>query len=262
MVFALIVILSLECADATIFNSSKKTGGKVAVKTGKRTEGLDASVIISKMIDSYGGLEKWQAIRGWSSIILIEDYSLDGTQMCKHYIRLPDKFRFDVEVNRGGKEEVFQLIYNAGTIKYLKDGKEVERTPSEMFLFLEETLRRFQRIRGPTQIKHWNSIKDWMDLIGKQTVKGRECYVLEYRKSKKTKTKLFVDTGTFRRVKKEVDRGYNDKFIEVFHGDKTLKANGIEVPVSKLLYYDGELVSKLEFRSLSFALPDESLFEF
>ncbi|MCK4809543.1 MAG: hypothetical protein KAS99_01220 [Candidatus Omnitrophica bacterium] len=293
ILFAFIMNLSSAYAETIILKSGRKVEGKIVEKTdqyikvdfegllltyyfdeikrieeessslsGKESEGLEPSVIISKMIDVCGGLEKWQAIEGWSSIILIKKHYRDEILMCKHYIRLPDKFRFDAEVNRGGKKEVFQLIYNAGTIKYLKDGKEAERTSSEMFFFLEKTLKRYQRLQAPAQFKYFNRIKNEINLIGRQTIEGSECYVLEYGKSEDTKQRIFVDTKTFRGVKLEVDKGYNGKFIEVLLSAQTLKENGMEVPVIRWVYNDKEFVAKLEFRSLSFALPDESLFEF
>mgnify|MGYP000383168351 CR=1 FL=1 len=231
-------------------------------ETAKQIKNQEASAIISKMIDSYGGLEKLQAIKGWSFIILREVYPLGETQICKHYVRLPDKFRFELEVDREEKKEVFQLIYNAGSIKYLKDGKETEKTSSEIFLTLERMVRWYQRTQAPTQFKYFNNIKNEMKLIGKKSIKGKECYVLEYLRADGTKARICVDTETFRAVKLEVDNNYNDKFLEIFLGEQTFKENGIEIPVIRRYYNDGELMSKTEHRSISLTLPDESLFEF
>jgi len=223
---------------------------------------LKASTIISKAIDSYGDVEKWQAIKGWSATILMEDYSSGETRIYKHYVRLPDKFRFDVEVNRKGRKEIFQLIYNAGVTKYLKDGRKVERTSSEMFSILERRFREYRRMQAPTQFKYFNNIKNEMKLIGKENVRGRECYILEYRHSDRTKARVFIDTKTFRSVKQETDKGFNDKFIEAFLDEQTLKVNGMEFPAVRWVYNDKELVAKLEYVSISSDLPDESLFEF
>lgn len=230
-------------------------------KQAEAREYSNAQDIISRLLETYGGADKWKRIRGWTTRSRTELPPSGEIWETVIYARLPYKFRIDLKVNGPARPGEFRLIANKGVVKYYLDGKETGNMPARYKTQLDKTLRKLRRMRAPVQLRYFYENKKLMALAGRQEINGRECYVLEYDDGEGPKGRIFVDAGTFRSLKLEVDTNLNDQFKESFLGEKLAGDKGMTFPALRTVYNDKVPSSRTEILSVSFDLPENSLFK-
>jgi len=217
-------------------------------------------IIISRMMDAYGGVEKWRDINGWS-IFYTGLYNCKRTYDLKVYASLPGKFRLDFRY-KAGRKDLFQIFCSGDTVEYLKNGVRLESAGQSAELQdLEHILAAAKRRQAPGSPVDFYDDRGQYYFAGEKTIGGRKHYVLEKKEPvQREKRRVFVDEETFLVTKREFDK-IRGKFVELYIKGEPFRTGGLVYPSQRWAYHDGRLVDKLKVTFLSLISPDDKVFD-
>jgi len=224
----------------------------------KSEAALAPGVIISKLLDAYGGEENWINIEGYTMKCKISYPTMESTATIIGSVLLPDKVKFTIERMEGYiAKPVIEIIHNAGEVKRFVDGKETEEGGG---VFAErQLLRQFMIDKRPLTILSLKKNVGKMELLGEENVEGKDCYILGFKNSFGNTEKYFIDKETFFLAKIETTDGVN-YFTQYFN--KHQRFGKIFIPVERESYRNNTLVQKSSEWEIDFRPPTEDIFDF
>jgi len=219
--------------------------------------GQTAEDILAKMIDAQGGRENLAKIKDTTMTGTMEMIQMGITGSMTMYHKEPNMMRIDAEFMGMVITQAFDgetgwwINPQTGSVEDIPEGR-------------VEDIKRQAYSMGNDALLHPEKYGITYSLKGKETVDGKECFVLEQVFSDGFKATLYVDAGTHL-IAKTIARTTNEMGVEVeaesFYGDYR-KVEGMMVPFSLKVLQDGEEAMNMTFSEVSFNTGlEDSLFK-